>query len=189
MSTLPVPGARAPRGLGQWLARRSSGARLHAGVDLQARRGTVVVAPEGGTVLVAGPEETARAVRGWGWRGYGPQVILLAGESGMFHVLSHVESVAVSAGDVIREGVPVAVVSAKAHLHWEVQREPRPTRGRAVVEDSIDPMAWLEGRIVPYDGRAPEAPSADLRTPVAHRATRPTMPADAPAGPKENHGS
>ena len=49
----PVEGARVPTsGAGAYLAPRSGGARMHAGVDLRADASTEVRAPEAGRVAV-----------------------------------------------------------------------------------------------------------------------------------------
>lgn len=170
----PIGGRKA------YLASRSDGARLHAGVDLAARQGTPVRAPEAGTIELAGAADTARAIRGWRWRGYGPDVILLKGDSGAWHVLAHLQALRVSRGDRVAVAQLVGEVSRLAHVHWEVTSESRPGRGRAVVEISRDPMAWVEGTDRPYDGRAPIAPAPDLRTPEAHR-PRPTQAGNTPA--------
>lgn len=179
----PIRGAKA------YLAARSNGARLHAGVDLAARRGTPVVAPEAGVVRLAGDADSAPAVSGWRWRGYGPDVVLLEGES-RWHVIGHLQELVVRENQRVEAGEPLGQVSRLAHAHWEVLSAARPGRGRAVAEISEDPIAWLAGDRVPYDGRAPIAPENDLRTPAAHRpAARPTVAGAAPPAKQEPHGS
>ena len=177
------------RGKKAYLAPRSNGARLHAGVDLAAPQGTAVVAPEDGVVRLAGDADTARAVGGWRWRGYGPEVVLFEGRS-RWHVLGHLQALAVREGDELRSGDPIGEVSRLAHCHWEVLSAARPPRGRAVVEVSEDPIAWTTGGHSPYDGRAPAAPAGDLRTPAAHRPpANPIRAGEAPPAVEVPRGS
>lgn len=107
----------------------------------------------------------------------------MRGESGAWHVLAHLQAVSVRDGDVVAAGQQIGEVSRLRHVHWEVLSDSRPGPGRAVVEISRDPIAWLNGMERPYDGRAPERPGDDLRTPEAHRA-RPTKAGTPP--PAEN---
>jgi murein DD-endopeptidase MepM/ murein hydrolase activator NlpD len=157
----PIEGRRA------WLAPRSGGARLHAGVDLAAARGTPVYAPADGRVVgvVADADATP------GWRGYGPAVVVMRDDDGAHHVIAHVARDAhlPARGDIVRSGARIGTVSSLAHVHWEVRALPRPPRGVAVVEIAADPVAWMAGRIVRWDGRCPPAPANDARTPRACR--------------------
>lgn len=190
------PLARMPRVTGRqvYLARRSEGARLHAGVDLASPPGTLVRAPEAGTVAVVGVADSLPPTDGWRWRGYGPEIVLLRGDSGRWHLLSHLRNARVAVGERVEAGATVGEISHLRHVHWEVLTRARPGRGQAVAEISLDPLAWLADSDVPYDGRAPEVPSADLRTPQAHRVprARPTSPPVSPGGqpqePEESHG-
>lgn len=191
------PLVRMPRITGRqvYLARRSEGARLHAGVDLASPPGTVVRAPEAGTVAVVGVADSLPPTDGWRWRGYGPEIVLLRGESGTWHLLAHLRNARVAVGERVEAGGTVGEISHLRHVHWEVLTRARPARGQAVAEISLDPLAWLADSEVPYDGRAPEAPSADLRTPQAHRVpqARPTPPPVSTGGqpqePEDSHGS
>lgn len=156
-----------------WLAERSEGARLHAGVDLTGRPGTPVFAPEAGRVVLV----LADANNTEGWRGYGPGVVLLHGESGAFHNLAHVIPQC-SVGDIVQPGAQLAVQSELRHVHWEVRATRWPTQGRAVVEDCADPLAWLRGELVRWDGRCPRVPGNTTKTP---RACRPSWRGPRPA--------
>lgn len=162
---------------GRWLARRSDGARLHAGVDLGAPVGTPVVAPENGVVVASIPDADAVV----GWRGYGPGVVVIRGaESGVFYNLAHVAPIA-SEGDIVQRGAQVATVGQLGgpHVHFEVRARLQPRDGAAVVEDCADPIAWCErGEVVRWDGRCPERPVNDARTP---RACRPAWRGPRPA--------
>lgn len=146
MRVVPVAGVSVPtRPRLRWLASRSNGARLHAGVDLVAPPHTPVLAPEAGeVVLVSGRDDgDARSPRP-GWRGYGPVVLVLRGESGRFHVLAHVTD-ASPVGTRVHAGAEVALVSRLRHVHWEVRTALQPPRGRAVVEVALNPGPWLDG--------------------------------------------
>lgn len=168
----PVP----LKGLGAWLARRSDGARLHAGVDLPLRGVESCFAPEGGRIVLTGtasrPIEPHRS-NPPGWAGYGPAFVLMEGDSGQHHLLAHLSKVVVSIGQRVEIGDTVSTGgSAVAHVHWEVRTKARPS-GDAVVTITVSPADWLEGRLVPWAGQCPEKPVNDSRTP---RACRPKAP-------------
>lgn len=179
----PVPARIPPTGSGAWLARRSDGHRLHAGVDLLGPGGREVVAPESGVVRVvftsSRPVDPRRSSPP-GWAGYGPKGVLMHGDSGAWHLLAHLGSVEVSPSSVLTEGQRVGTISGELstpHCHWEVRAQAQPTGGAAIVELCADPAAWLEGRWVPWDGRCPALPTDDQRTP---RACRPGWRGPAP---------
>ena len=176
----PIVGRRA------WLADRSNGERLHAGIDLAAPPGTVVASPEAGEVIVveAAANETRR------WAGYGPAVVVVRGASGAFHRLTHLAStgIRVAVGDLLQSpGVPIALISSLAHLHWEVMARPSRTNPFATVELCADPVEWVQGRWVQYDAatmRRPSAPGPTTKTPRAFRTgyVGPMSPAPGPPG-------
>lgn len=174
----PVAQSIPTRGLGAWLARRSDGARLHAGVDLRmAGAGEPCFAPESGVVELAfvsnrPRRDVPRFSRPAGWSGYGPQGVLLRGDSGVWHVLAHLDSVSVTAGQRVAEGQEVGRGSVVRHVHWEVRTQARPTAGAAVVEVTLDPGAWLRGERVPWAGQCPEVPGSTRDTPRACRPGR-----------------
>lgn len=176
MPVSPIEGARIPtRGLGAWLARRSDGRRLHAGVDLAMDPDTPCRAPEAGTVVEtfeANRPRDPRRSRPAGWAGYGPRGVLMRGDSGVFHLLAHLDELRVSNGQRVAEGEVVGVGSAVRHVHWEVRGQARPPAGAAVVEISHDPGAWLRGELVPWSGQCPDAPSDTRDTPRACRPSR-----------------
>lgn len=187
----PMPRAYGPKQ--RYLASRSDGARLHAGIDLGARRGTPVRAPEDGVVEAVGAADSLPPIDGWRFRGYGPELVLMRGDSGRWHLLSHLQNASVQVGQRVTAGEAVGEVSRLAHCHWEVLTRARPGRGQSVAEISLDPLAWLDGREVAYDGRAPERPGSTLSTPSAHRVprARPTSPPVSTGGqpPGGSHGS
>lgn len=181
----PVDAPIPSRGPGAWLAPRSDGARLHAGVDLRApRAGAPVVAPEDGVVLAVAEasygDDTPRWSRPPGWSGYGPVVILLRGASGYHHVIAHVGSAHVERGMSVDEGAPIGATSTRGHVHWEVRERPHPAPDQATVEISVDPSSWLEGRPRRWSGQCPPRPAYDRRTP---RACRPGSRPTSAAGP------
>lgn len=86
--------------------------RLHAGVDIGARRGSPVVAVAAGKVVSAGPR-----------RGYGLTVVLDHG-AGEQTLYAHMDSLAVVAGQLVAAAATLGTVGATgrvtgAHLHFE----------------------------------------------------------------------
>lgn len=180
----PVQARIPPTGSsGAWLARRSDGHRLHAGVDLLGPVGTAVLAPEPGTIVLvyraSTPSESPSHSSPRGWTGYGPRGVVLRGESGAFHNLAHLGTIETSEGSVLREGARIGTIgqTSTPHAHWEVRRQQGPTGGAAIVEICGDPAAWLAGRWEGWDGRCPALPVNDNRTP---RACRPGFRGPAP---------
>ena len=142
-------------------------------------------APESGTIVETFESNRPRPgdrrfSRPPGWSGYGPRGALLRGDSGVWHLLAHLDHVRVQAGQRVNEGDVVGVGSVVHHVHWEVRTQARPSAGAAVVEVTLDPGAWLEGRRVPWSGQCPEAPGNTRDTP---RACRPSARARAEAQP------
>lgn len=160
----------------RWLAPRSNGARLHAGIDLGARVGTPVFAPEAGIVVASIADADATP----GWRGYGPGVVVVRGNSGAYYNLAHVTPIA-REGDIVQQGAQVATVGQLAwpHVHFEVRARLQPAGGAAVVEDCADPVAWIQrGEVVRWNGVCPASPNNTVRTP---RACRPSWRGPRPA--------
>lgn len=102
-----------------------------------------------------------------------------AGDSGAFHLLAHLGTVAVRVGQRLALGELIGTIgrTSSPHLHWEVRSRLQPTGAAAVVEVAADPEAWLEGRWAPWDGRCPSHPGNTTRTP---RACRPAWRGPAP---------
>lgn len=143
----PVPAAGTRLGWGY----RRTPSHVHAGVDLGARPGTPVMAPEAGVVS----EVITRDVPPW--RGYAP-CVLLAGASGVWHLLAHLgPTIAVLQGDAVALGDALGAVGALRHVHWEVRTRDRARygRGERPSDITIDPRAWLAGA---------HAPSAEVMT-------------------------
>lgn len=121
----------------------------HWAWDLGIETSSVVSAPEAGVV------DVARAADVSPWRGYGPNVVLIKGRSGVWHLLAHVDAIKVAVGDQVEEGQELARISQHApggpHTHWEVRRErvPRYSDFDRVQDahhaNNIDPAVWLAG--------------------------------------------
>ena len=167
----PVARYASVTGKRQWLASRSNGARLHAGIDLAAAPGTPVLSPEAGRVVLIELDADASPA----WAGYGPALVIMEGQSGVFHRLTNLarEGIAVRVGDIVQSsGVRVGRISGLSHTHWEVLVQPRRTAPYATVELSLDPLAWVVGELVQYDptvNGGPTRPGRDAKTPRAFR--------------------
>lgn len=136
---------------GGWLAVRSSPAQgscgvsgypcKHPGVDLNAKPGTIAVAPEDGVIVAAADGSAAP------WRGYGPWLVVIRGNrSGMFHLLAHLDLGARAMGPIglrVAAGTPVGRVSNYNHVHWELRRLLTPPAGGSNLTNNVDPLAWL----------------------------------------------
>lgn len=101
--------------------------RFHAGVDLEAPYGSLVVAAAPGVVTSAG----------WA-RGHGRQVMVEHG-GGLRTVYSHLAQIYAIPGTFVRAGDPLGQVgnsgrSTGPHLHFEVRRS----------GEALDPMGALE---------------------------------------------
>lgn len=110
---------------------RDGGRRSHEGIDIAAARGTLVVAPVAGRVVVSGT------------RSLGGNVVVLIGTSREFEfVFSHLHARAVSRGQLVRAGEVLGTVGTTGnaaggppHLHFEVRLASGP----------IDPYPLLAG--------------------------------------------
>jgi murein DD-endopeptidase MepM/ murein hydrolase activator NlpD len=136
---------------------------LHNGLDIVEPPGSPLLAPADGTVVVAGPD----AERQFGWRcdWYGQLVVVELDErwdGQLIYVLyGHVLEIAVTPGQRVREGDPLAVigfggVATTPHLHLEVRI------GDNSFGATRNPALWLRpeagygvvaGRLVDPDGR------------------------------------
>jgi murein DD-endopeptidase MepM/ murein hydrolase activator NlpD len=113
----------------------------HPGIDVAAPAGTVVVAPEDGTVVRVADGSSSP------FGGYGPWVIVLAGASGRFHLLAHLSPATSSSaplGQVVRAGDRVGTV-AFDHTHWEVRKKAIPdfAAGDTNMTNNESPLLWL----------------------------------------------
>lgn len=122
----------------------------HKGVDMAASKGTPVYAPEAGVVVISVSDNVTPPLRG-----YGPGAVVLRGDSGVNHLLAHLDpdwwhsaawqipptifdgfigpDRAPSEGRRYREAEQIGIV-AKDHVHWEISRG----------GNRYDPLVWLK---------------------------------------------
>lgn len=174
----PIPDAPWPRpsSARAWLAERSDGTRLHAGVDIGHGR-QVVQAPEAGIVRMVAHASYANDVPRFsdprGWAGYGPFAVLLEGAQ-QYHLLAHVDAVQVRPGQVLEAGDAIATVAPRGnHLHWEVRTRRQPPASWATVEISLDPQQWVDGRQQAWSREHYGCPPNSLEDRHTPRACRP----------------
>lgn len=110
----------------------------HNGVDIAAPIGTPIFAPEGGVVVQAGPAN-----------GFGLMVAIQHAD-GSLTLYGHINSYAVTAGQVVSAGQQIAEVgnrgqSTGPHLHVEVH-----TGG--LYANRVDPTPWLAARGISLGG-------------------------------------
>ncbi len=108
--------------------------KMHKGVDLIAKRGTVIRATASGVVTKSG-----------GRSGYGIMVRIDHGE-GYETLYAHLSSVLVSEGDIIKKGDVIGLVgstglSTGPHLHYEVIKNGR----------NVDPMNYFFNDLTPQE--------------------------------------
>ena len=101
---------------------------MHSGIDLAAPRGTPIKSSEGGVVIYSG----------W-YGGYGKVVIVDHGK-GFSTLYAHLDKIAVSVGEKLRQGDVVGYEGATGyatgpHLHFEVRQQGKPQ----------NPMFYLRG--------------------------------------------
>jgi murein DD-endopeptidase MepM/ murein hydrolase activator NlpD len=93
--------------------------RLHAGIDISARRGALVRAPADGTVVFVG------------WRGgYGKTILIDHGHR-VRTLYAHLSRTHVTPGQMIQEGARLGLIGATGHasgphLHYEILVDDRP---------------------------------------------------------------
>lgn len=135
-----------------WGAHRES--HIHAGVDLGGPPGTIVRAPEGGTIEGTGDLPARRP-----WTGYAPAV-LMRGDSGRWHLLAHLSGapVPVVVGQRVELGAELGRIGRERHTHWEVRTRPRARRaaGEETWTITVDPERWLVGLDAPFPQGAPD---------------------------------
>lgn len=102
-------------------ASRRDGQRYHAGIDLFANPGDVIVAPEAGTIV--GTQNFLNSIDG-----AGPDAMLIEGDNGVTILLGEIDEKAygLKVGDRVTRGQPVARIQATAGgdhmLHIETYR-------------------------------------------------------------------
>lgn len=152
----PVPLPQKFRGTSRYGADR--GDVVHYGVDLAAKYGAEVVAPEDMEVIAFAVDDKTKPLTG-----YGPGAILARGSSGYYHVIGHMDpwkwsrafrGLLPSVGRKYRAGELVGYVSRLGHVHWEVRTEATPARGAARAAATVDPVALVQaGLPVPLPRR------------------------------------
>ena len=105
---------------------------MHTGVDIAAPMLTQEVAAADGVVLRAGPAT-----------GFG-LAVYIQHDNGDVTVYGHMDSIQVTAGDVVSAGDPIALVgnrgqSTGPHLHFEIQQG-------GMNGPRMDPVQWLAER-------------------------------------------
>ena len=80
--------------------------------------------------------------------GYGPYLVIIRGDSGVFHLLAHLDPSGAGAapmGSRVTEGQVIGRTSSANHTHWEVRRSPVPPSGKTNLDNNLDPIAWMNG--------------------------------------------
>ncbi|MBC8536918.1 LysM peptidoglycan-binding domain-containing M23 family metallopeptidase [Feifania hominis] len=95
------------------------GKSYHTGLDIAAKRGTVIVAADGGTVTFAG------------WSGNYGKLVKIDHGNGLVTYYAHCDTLLVSKGDKVAKGESIAKVgstgnSTGPHLHLEVRKNGKP---------------------------------------------------------------
>ena len=107
---------------------------VHYGLDLYPLDDLTVFAPEDGIVTDVSDGKSAP------FKGFGPGLVMIKGDSGYFHLLSHLGELGTVPGKRVTEGEPVGKIAAAVkHTHYEVRRE----RTGTSATNTIDPGIWL----------------------------------------------
>lgn len=109
----------------------------HWGMDLFGKT-REVVAPDSGTVAAIGNGSSAP------WVGYGPGVVVIAGDSGKYLLMGHLtySTIRVEKGQRVREGDLIALFDPGiAHTHFEVRHE---LTGPSAT-NTMNPASWVGG--------------------------------------------
>lgn len=117
----PVDDARMTRG---FLPKKR---RPHLGLDLASKRGTPILASQGGLVIYAGKE----------FRGYGKMVLIESGK-GWATLYAHMDKILVQEGQKVAQGHLIGAMgrtgrATGVHLHFEIRKDRGP----------IDPLPLL----------------------------------------------
>ena len=130
----PIVAGRVSSGFG--VLRPAVTARPHRGIDLVAAHGTPVYSPAAGTVLTA-EAPYARAPK------YGTVVVIDHGD-GWQSLYAHLDTFAVSPGDVVRAGDRLGTLGSTGlatgpHVHVEVHHQGRRVDPAEVIEQIVGP--------------------------------------------------
>lgn len=127
-----------------WLGRgpiiRKGHEKFHAGLDIF-NRGRPVVSPESGRVvhsILKIPKKASIFGK------YGPSVVVVYGDSGVYHWLAHVKDPIVNRNQYVNAGQMVAMATTD-HVHWECRQILKPYKGAKYWPwtVTIDPIRFL----------------------------------------------
>jgi murein DD-endopeptidase MepM/ murein hydrolase activator NlpD len=111
----------------------------HYGMDLVPKdKDSRVYAPEGGTVVDIAYDTAPYA-------GYGPSSVNMLGDSGVYHLLAHLDpsTLTVTPGMRVMEGMHLARFdAAHAHTHYEVRK----AKTGPNATNTVNPELWMAGQ-------------------------------------------
>ncbi|MBS1971944.1 MAG: M23 family metallopeptidase [Bdellovibrionales bacterium] len=130
----PVDDARLTRG---FLPKKR---RPHLGIDLAAKRGTPILAAQGGLVIYTGRE----------FRGYGKMVLIESGK-GWATLYAHMDKILVQEGQKISQGQMIGAMgrtgrATGVHLHFEIRKDRGPIDPLPLLPNGHKVAAYLKGR-------------------------------------------
>jgi hypothetical protein len=107
--------------ISSYFGRRTGfGSSNHQGIDIANKRGTDIVAADGGLVVRAG----------WGGSGYG-KLVIIEHDNGDHTYYAHCSNIIVSAGERVKQGQVIATMGATgvangSHCHFEIRVNNKP---------------------------------------------------------------
>lgn len=130
----PVDDARMTRG---FLPKKR---RPHLGIDLAAKRGTPILAAQGGLVVYTGRE----------FRGYGKMVLIESGK-GWATLYAHMDKIVVQEGQKITQGQIIGAMgrtgrATGVHLHFEIRKDRGPIDPLPLLPNGHKVAAYMKGR-------------------------------------------
>lgn len=130
----PVDDARMTRG---FLPKKR---RPHLGIDLAAKRGTPILAAQGGMVIYTGRE----------FRGYGKMVLIESGK-GWATLYAHMDKILVQEGQKISQGQMIGAMgrtgrATGVHLHFEIRKDRGPIDPLPLLPNGHKVAAYMKGR-------------------------------------------
>lgn len=145
---------------------RADGRRIHVAEDLPAPEGTVVLAPESGTVTNVHEFTSRPSSRA------DTEVLLLATDTGLTIALGEIlpgswSAYGIVAGARVRKGQPIARVGGLGMLHLEIYRGTRRTtspwwHGRPPPDGLLDPAEYLHLAARGTPAIVPHAPTPPI---------------------------
>jgi murein DD-endopeptidase MepM/ murein hydrolase activator NlpD len=130
----PVDDARMTRGF------ISQKRRPHLGIDLAAKRGTPILAAQGGMVIYTGRE----------FRGYGKMILIESGK-GWATLYAHMDKILVYEGQKISQGQLLGAMgrtgrATGVHLHFEIRKDKGPIDPLPLLPNGHKVAAYLRDR-------------------------------------------